>query len=1005
VAHDAGDVELGRRAVERGLLDRAIAARILERATADGCGFLEAAHRCGLASEVQWDIAALMDSAAAAHELERGRSRTGSSGISGARLPEVGARLGGYVLERFIGKGAMGAVYQASADSGARRAIKVPMLEGQRAAARRERFQREARSLAKIGSHPGIVRVHTAGEDAGFAYCVLELIDGEPLDEVLKRGPVPVGRALEICEQVARALDHMHASGIIHRDLKPANVMIRRHDGSAVITDFGLARDEEAERMTLTGVMVGTPAYMPPEQARGARDVDARVDVYALGALLYELLTNRPPFIGDMVAEILAQVIDTMPDPPSRLRSGVPADVDAIVLRALSKERDDRYPTAAAMSFDIARVRAGERIEARRSTPLSAIATFAGRRQNRATVVALVVAACVVAAIVTGVVKIRLDRQKNGADADARRGDALAAWSRRLETARDDAEEKLARALRSPARDLPAALEAARSADVELERTLAAAPTDPEAARLAGKATEARRAASPALLLVNALDRARAGAVGEAARLVHRARVELGAPDGAEASFADEVGGLARTVADRPGRDFARAVVLLRARAAPLAGARAKDDARALLDALVKGDPSLLGEAWLELLGAVDPAALDAQAALLDELERRHANALAKVEIGPELIPLFEARSRRALASGDTLRAARLFSRVARCDPHALPPDDLGQRLAASASALQAGGRLDEVIETYLASLHAGILLPTPVVSPDELRDRLERMLAQDKDPSIRIYLADILFHSALKGRAGGTNASRATTFQRAQQLLRDVSDDTTLPLATRLKGWFLWGLALAETDRPSAIAALRRAHDDGYPEPDEVSEELSIVAWNESVHPPRFDPVLLDEAIVWTRRAAEEREDRIRRSAEGVDALARVPPGHPRLIPYPAELVSQRRWSQTQHQIEFLCARAKKEDLDEAIHVTEVYAGWDPGGTEGLWRVFRALPFFVSGRGSDAHALVEEQLTLSRTTPRSRHNEIVECLTWLALRLREFGRDDDARWVTSKAR
>src|SRR5262249_39288718 len=159
--------------------------------------------------------------------------------------------------------------------------------------------------------------------------------------------------------------------------------------------------------------------------------------------------------------------------------------------------------------------------------------------------------------------------------------------------------------------------------------------------------------------------------------------------------------------------------------------------------------------------------------------ERRRANTLATSEIGPELIPLFVARARRANAAGDVLGAARLFAPVARCDPHVLPPDKLRFNLAALVTDAQASGRLDDVIAIYLAGLRGGILLPVPITASDDLRVRLERLQAKDKDPAIRVYLADLLAHVGTRG----TSDSRAA-FARAQELLGDVHDDTMLPLA-----------------------------------------------------------------------------------------------------------------------------------------------------------------------------------------------------------------------------
>src|SRR5262249_40436429 len=156
-------------------------------------------------------------------------------------------------------------------------------------------------------------------------------IEGESLENAIARGPIPIARGLEIAEQIGRALAHVHAAGILHRDVKPGNVMIRAADGGAVLTDFGLARDESEERRpTPSRAGLGTPAYMAPEQAEGRKDMDRRVDVYALGAVLYELLAGEPPFAGLPAFEVWRMIIEEPPEPPSRKRPEIPRDVEAI---------------------------------------------------------------------------------------------------------------------------------------------------------------------------------------------------------------------------------------------------------------------------------------------------------------------------------------------------------------------------------------------------------------------------------------------------------------------------------------------------------------------------------------------------------------------------------------------------------------------------------------------------------------------------------------------------
>jgi serine/threonine-protein kinase len=292
-----------------------------------------------------------------------------------ARL-RAGDVLGGYRIERLLGQGGMGAVCEVvHVATGARRALKVPFFEGDHGERRdaRARFVREAQVLAALAPHPNVVRVHALGEDAGRPFCVLEMIEGEGLDAILREGPLPIPRAIGLAIEVARALEHVHRAGILHRDLKPANVVVRKDGGGAVLVDFGLARDAVAEkqRLTKTGALLGTPAYMAPEQADGASDVDARADVYGLGATLHELLAGRPPFSGDGLVNVLKQVLVEPPEPPSRSRPEVPRELDELVLRAMAKDRARRPASATELREELERVLAAK---ARSRSPVAPLA-------------------------------------------------------------------------------------------------------------------------------------------------------------------------------------------------------------------------------------------------------------------------------------------------------------------------------------------------------------------------------------------------------------------------------------------------------------------------------------------------------------------------------------------------------------------------------------------------------------------------------------------------------
>jgi serine/threonine-protein kinase len=280
--------------------------------------------------------------------------------------PRVGSTLGGrYFIERLCGEGAMGRVYEARhVDIGRRLAIKILHSSYRHSEEVVERFRREARAASKIG-HPNIVDVTDSGmtPDGAF-YFVMEYLDGVDLEQLIQReGALPVARALLIAAQLCRALQAAHASEIIHRDLKPANVMLvnRKDDDDFVkVLDFGISRNMDLEGgnepgrkgLTRPDVAVGTPVYMSPEQAAGMR-ADALTDVYAVGGLLYEMLTAAPPCAGDDVLTVLNKKATEDPAPIGKLRPDLPAEVQKLVMRALSRAPRDRQPSMAALKDEV----------------------------------------------------------------------------------------------------------------------------------------------------------------------------------------------------------------------------------------------------------------------------------------------------------------------------------------------------------------------------------------------------------------------------------------------------------------------------------------------------------------------------------------------------------------------------------------------------------------------------------------------------------------------------
>ncbi|MGE0144030.1 MAG: bifunctional serine/threonine-protein kinase/formylglycine-generating enzyme family protein [Planctomycetota bacterium] len=270
------------------------------------------------------------------------------------------ATLGGYRLVRKLGEGGMGVVFLAEqADLGRLVALKVLRAELALSPVAIERFAREARALARL-QHPGIVNVHVFGEDQGVRYFTMELLPGENLDERIERSEreaganLPTALVLNFGAQIADALDAAHRAGIVHRDVKPQNIRVLP-DGRAVLLDFGLARDVNSADATITREFAGSPAYAAPEQIalRAGTAIDARADIYGLGATLYHALSGRPCFRGDTVEAVLHQVLTTDPVPLRRLRADCPRDLQVVIARALEKEPARRYPTAAEFAADL----------------------------------------------------------------------------------------------------------------------------------------------------------------------------------------------------------------------------------------------------------------------------------------------------------------------------------------------------------------------------------------------------------------------------------------------------------------------------------------------------------------------------------------------------------------------------------------------------------------------------------------------------------------------------
>ncbi len=263
-------------------------------------------------------------------------------------MPEIdlsATTLGKYQVRKSIGRGGMGTVY-AGYDTALDRPVAIKVLASHLAWEETfvERFLREARMAAKL-DHPHIVTIYDVGQQEGIYYLVMRQIEGQPLRGIIAReGPLPPARAARILGQVASALDYAHSHGVVHRDVKPGNILVEAGD-RVTLTDFGVARAAEGTRLTATGISLGTPEYMSPEQALG-QSTDNRTDVYSLGIVLYEMLTGQVPFHADTPIATLMQQAHTPPPSPRTVVSSLSAEIETVVLKALTKRPEDRYASA-----------------------------------------------------------------------------------------------------------------------------------------------------------------------------------------------------------------------------------------------------------------------------------------------------------------------------------------------------------------------------------------------------------------------------------------------------------------------------------------------------------------------------------------------------------------------------------------------------------------------------------------------------------------------------------
>ena len=280
--------------------------------------------------------------------------------------PVLGQRIADYELIEKIAQGGMGVVYKARQVS-LNRIVALKMIRSGELADEEEinRFRVEAEAAAQL-HHPGIVPIYQIGSEGGQHYFSMAFVEGQSLAGAIREQPMPPRLAAKYVMEVARATHYAHEQGIIHRDIKPANVLLDKN-GKPMVTDFGLAKQIQADhQLTMSGQILGTASFMSPEQARGdQRQIGPQSDVYSLGALLYTLLTQRPPFTGDNPLDILLDVLSKDPDAPSSSNLGVSRDVETICLKCLEKKPGKRYATAADLADDLDRFLTGRPIVAR----------------------------------------------------------------------------------------------------------------------------------------------------------------------------------------------------------------------------------------------------------------------------------------------------------------------------------------------------------------------------------------------------------------------------------------------------------------------------------------------------------------------------------------------------------------------------------------------------------------------------------------------------------------